>query len=196
MIDRIITIVLDGFGVGELPDSYKYGDEGSNTLEGIYNNTKLNIPNMKKLGLYNIDGLKIEEKEEVIKGCYGRAVEQSEGKNSPIGHWEISGCITNPGFRTYPNAFPKELIEEFKEKTGLKGILCNEVGSGTEILKQYGEEHMKTGYPIIYTSADSVFQIAAHEDIIPIEELYEICRIARDILDKPEYNIGTVIGLL
>lgn len=116
------------------------------------------------------------------------------GKNSPVGHWEIAGYIKNPGFRTFPEAFPKELIDEFIQKTGVKGILCNEVGSGTEILKRFGEEHIKTGYPIIYTSADSVFQIAAHEDIIPVEKLYEICKIAREILDKPEYNVGTVIA--
>ena len=124
----------------------------------------------------------------------GKAKEKSVGKNSPVGHWEISGFITNPGFKTYPNAFPEDLIEEFKREAGLEGILCNEVGSGTEILKRFGEEHIKTGYPIIYTSADSVFQIAAHEDIIPVEKLYEICRVARKILDKPEYNIGTVIA--
>ena len=124
----------------------------------------------------------------------GRAKEKSVGKNSPVGHWEIAGYVTNPGFKTYPNAFPKKIIEEFKQEAGLLGVLCNEVGSGTEILKQFGEEHIKTGYPIIYTSADSVFQIAAHEEIIPLERLYEICKIARKILDKPEYNIGTVIA--
>lgn len=116
------------------------------------------------------------------------------GKNSPVGHWEISGYIKDPGFKTFPNAFPKELIDEFIEKTGVEGILCNEVGSGTEILERFGEEHLRTGYPIIYTSADSVFQIAAHEDVIPVEKLYEICKLAREILDKPEYNIGTVIA--
>lgn len=116
------------------------------------------------------------------------------GKNSPVGHWEISGFVQNPAFRTYPNAFPKELIDEFTRETGVKGVLCNEVGSGTEILKRFGEEHLRTGYPIIYTSADSVFQIAAHEDVIPVEKLYEMCKIARKILDKPEYNVGTVIA--
>lgn len=116
------------------------------------------------------------------------------GKNSPVGHWEISGFIQKPAFRTYPDAFPKNLIDEFIEKTGIKGVLCNEVGSGTEILKRFGEEHIKTGYPIVYTSADSVFQIAAHEEVIPVEKLYEICKIAREMLDKPEYNIGTVIA--
>ena len=194
MIKRVITIVLDGFGVGEAPDAKSYGDEGSNTIAGIYNNTELELPNMKKLGLYNIENIGIDEKEEKPIGSYGKAKEQSVGKNSPVGHWEISGHITNPGFKTYPQAFPQELIEEFIQETGVKGILCNEVGSGTEILKRFGEEHLKTGYPIIYTSADSVFQIAAHEDIYPIERQYEICKIARKICDKPEYNIGTVIA--
>ena len=194
MINRVIITVLDGFGVGESPDAKVYKDEGSNTLKGIYNNVKLDLPNMKKLGLYNIEGIGIENKEENPIGVYGKAQEKSVGKNSPVGHWEMSGHITNPGFKTYPQAFPKEMIDEFIEKTGVKGILCNEVGSGTEILKRFGEEHMKTGYPIIYTSADSVFQIAAHEDIIPIEKLYEICRIARKMLDKKEYNVGTVIA--
>ena len=194
MIKRVITIVLDGFGVGESPDAYVYKDEGTNTIAGIYNNTKLNLPNMKKMGLFNIEKIGIENKEENPIGAYGKAQEQSVGKNSPVGHWEISGHITNPGFKTYPQAFPKEMIEEFIQKTGVKGILCNEVGSGTEILKRFGEEHMKTGYPIVYTSADSVFQIAAHEDIIPVEKLYEICKIARKMLDKKEYNVGTVIA--
>ena len=194
MIKRVITIVLDGFGVGETPDAKDYGDEGSNTLYGIYNNTKLELPNLKKLGLYNIENIGIEEKEENPIGSYGKAQEQSVGKNSPVGHWEISGHITTKGFKTYPQAFPEELLEEFKKETGVDGVLCNEVGSGTEILKRFGEEHMKTGYPIIYTSADSVFQIEAHEDIFPVERQYEICEIARKICDKPEYNIGTVIA--
>lgn len=194
MINRAIIIVLDGFGVGELPDANKYGDEGSNTLKGIYEKCKPNLPNMKKLGLYNIEGIGINEKEEYVIGSYGKLAEKSIGKNSPVGHWEISGHITNPGFTTYPNAFPEELIQEFMKETGVNGILCNEVGSGTEILKRFGEEHIKTGYPIIYTSADSVFQIAAHEDVIPVEELYKICKIARKILEKEEYNVGTVIA--
>lgn len=194
MINRVIIMVLDGFGVGEASDCKKYGDEGSNTLAGIYNNATLNIPNMQNLGLYNIDGVEVGKKVEKTIGAYGKMQEQADGKNSPVGHWEISGYIKHPGFATYPNAFPQKLIDEFIAKTGVKGILCNEVGSGTEILKRFGEEHIKTGYPIIYTSADSVFQIAAHEDVIPVEKLYEICKIARKILDKPEYNIGTVIA--
>lgn len=194
MINRVIIMVLDGFGVGEAPDAKKYGDEGSNTLAGIFNNTTLNMPNMQKMGIYNIDGVNVGEKVQKTIGAYGKNQEQADGKNSPVGHWEMSGYIKHPGFTTYPNAFPKKLIDEFIDKTGVKGILCNEVGSGTEILKRFGEEHIRTGYPIIYTSADSVFQIAAHEDIIPVEKLYEICRITREMLDNPEYNIGTVIA--
>lgn len=193
-INRAIIIVLDGFGVGQSPDADVYGDVGSNTLQGIYNNYKLKLPNLKKMGLYNIDGLKIKEKEEKAMGAFGKMQEKSCGKNSPVGHWEISGYIKNPGFNTYPNAFPKELIDEFIKKTGVKGILCNEVGSGTELLKKYGEEHMRTGFPIVYTSADSVFQIAAHESIISVKKLYEICMIAREMLDNPKYNVGTVIA--
>ncbi len=194
MINRVIIMVLDGFGIGETPDADKYGDCGSNTLAGVYNNAKLEIPNMQKLGLYNIDGVKVGNKVETTIGAFGKAREKSEGKNSPVGHWEISGYIKKPGFKTYPNAFPDELINEFMQEAELKGILCNKVGSGTELLKQYGEEHIKTGYPIVYTSADSVFQIAAHENVIPVEKLYEICRVARKIADRPEYNIGTIIA--
>ncbi|MBP3503200.1 MAG: phosphopentomutase [Clostridia bacterium] len=194
MIKRAIIIVLDGFGVGELPDANKYGDVGSNTLLGIYNKAHPNLPNMKKLGLYNIDGININNKIEKSIGAYGKATETCEGKNSPVGHWEICGYVKKPGFKTYPQAFPKEIIDEFIKEAGINGILCNEVGSGTEILKRFGEEHIKTGYPIIYTSADSVFQIAAHEDVIPVEKLYEICKVARKILDNPKYNVGTVIA--
>lgn len=194
MINRTIIIVLDSLGIGELPDADKYGDIGANTLGHIYEMAKPKLSNMKKLGLYNIDGLEIPDKEENIIGNFGKAKEKSEGKNSPVGHWEIAGFVNESPFKTYPNGFPKEMIEEFKEKTGLKGTLYNGVGSGTDLLEKYGEEHIKTGFPIIYTSADSVFQIAAHEDVIPVERLYEICRIAREMLNKEEYNIGTVIA--
>lgn len=194
MINRVIITVLDSFGVGELPDADKYGDIGANTLGHIYKMAHPNIPNMKKLGLYNIDEIIIQEKEENVIGNYGKAKEKCAGKNSPVGHWEIAGYVKEIPFKTYPNGFPKKMIDEFKEKTGLKGTLYNGVGSGTELLKKYGEEHLKTGYPIIYTSADSVFQIAAHEDIIPVEKLYKICQIAREMLSKEEYDIGTVIA--
>ena len=194
MINRAIIIVLDSFGVGELPDANIYGDEGSNTFKGIYENAELKLPNFKKLGLYNIDGIGIDNKEEKPVGIYGKAAELSKGKNSPVGHWEMSGYVTEKAFTTYPNGFPEELIQRFIKESGIKGILCNEKGSGTDFLKQYGEEHIKTGFPIVYTSADSVFQIAAHEDIISVEELYRICKVARKILNEPEYNIGTVIA--
>lgn len=194
MINKTIIIVLDSLGIGELPDADKYGDIGANTLGHIYEMAKPKLSNMKKLGLYNIDGLEIPDKEENIIGNFGKAKEKSEGKNSPVGHWEIAGFVNESPFKTYPNGFPKEMIEEFKKKTGLKGTLYNGVGSGTDLLEKYGEEHIKTGFPIIYTSADSVFQIAAHEDIISVERLYEICQIAREMLNKEEYNIGTVIA--
>lgn len=194
MINRAVIMIIDGFGVGEAPDANLYGDEGSNTLVNIYNAVHPNLPNMKSLGLYNIDGVDISDKAEKTLGAYGRAQETCDGKNSPVGHWEISGYVKHPGFTTYPNAFPKEMVDEFIKETGCGNILCNEVGSGTEILKRFGEEHMRTGYPIIYTSADSVFQIEAHEDIIPVPKLYEMCKIARRILDNPKYNVGTVIA--
>lgn len=194
MINRAIIIVLDSLGIGELPDANTYGDCGSDTLGHIYETTKLRLPNLKQMGLYNIDGIKVPEKSNQIIGAYGKAKEKAAGKNSPVGHWEISGYVKEIPFKTYPKGFPKKMIEEFKERTGLKGTLYNGVGSGTELLKQYGEEHIRTGYPIIYTSADSVFQIAAHEDIIPVERLYKICEIAREMLNQPEYDIGTVIA--
>ena len=194
MINRAIIIVLDGFGVGEAPDANDYGDRGSNTLVNLYNLEHPNLPNMKTMGLYNIDGIDIADKAISTIGAYGKAMENSEGKNSPVGHWEICGYSQHPAFKTYPNAFPKDLIDEFIKETGCKNILCNEVGSGTEILKRFGEEHMRTGYPIIYTSADSVLQIEAHEDVVPVPKLYEMCKIARKLADKPEYNIGTIIA--
>ena len=191
---RINIIVLDSFGVGELPDAHEYGDEGSNTLEGIYNNYKLNLPNLKKLGLYNIVGLNIPEKEENPIGCFGKATEISKGKNSPVGHWEMSGAITEVAFSTFPNGFPKDLLEKVSKEANIPGFICNEKGSGTDLLKKYGEESVKTKKPIVYTSADSVFQIAAHEDVYPINELYRICKVARKVIDKGNYNIGTVIA--
>lgn len=191
---RINIIVLDSFGVGELPDAHEYGDEGSNTLEGIYNNYKLNLPNLKKLGLYNIVGLNIPEKEENPIGCFGKATEISKGKNSPVGHWEMSGAITEVAFSTFPNGFPEDLLEKVSKEANIPGFICNEKGSGTDLLKKYGEESVKTKKPIVYTSADSVFQIAAHEDVYPINELYRICKVARKVIDKGNYNIGTVIA--
>lgn len=194
MINRAIIIVLDSFGVGEAPDAAEYGDVGSNTLEGIYYNSKLNIPNMKKLGLYNIKGLTIKEKEECPIGIFGKAAEKTKGKNSPVGHWEIAGFIKDKPFKTYYNGFPKELLDEISEKAGISGFICNEKGSGTVFLEKYGEESIKTGKPIVYTSADSVFQIAAHEDMLTVQELYNLCKISRQVIDEKGYDIGTVIA--
>ena len=193
-MNRTIIIVLDSFGVGESPDAYVYGDEGSNTLEGIYYNTKLNIPNMKKLGLYNIQGLTISEKEEKPIGIFGKAQEKAKGKNSPVGHWEIAGYIQNVPFKTYYNGFPQELLDEISKRAGIDGFICNKKGSGTEFLKQYGEQSIREKKPIVYTSADSVFQIAIHEDIMPIQELYRLCKISRDVINEKGYDIGTVIA--
>ena len=194
MINRSIIIVLDSFGVGEAPDANEYGDIGSNTLAGIYNNTNLNINNKKKLGLYNIQGINLDEKEENPIGIYGKAEEKTKGKNSPVGHWEIAGYIKKEPFKTYYEGFPKELLDKISEKAGIKGFICNKKGSGTDFLKQYGEESIRTRRPIIYTSADSVLQIAVHEDIMPVQKLYELCQIARNIIDEDGYGIGTVIA--
>ena len=194
MVKRAIIIVLDGFGVGELPDAKDYGDEGSNTFAGIYNNTKLEIPNLKKLGLYNIQEIGIDNKEDKPIGIYGKAIEKTCGKNSPVGHWEISGFIKDKPFKTYPNGFPQELLDEVARLGGIKGFICNKKGSGTDFLRDYGEESIETGMPIVYTSADSVFQIAAHESILPVPELYRLCNIARKVIDEKGYEIGTIIA--
>ena len=181
MINRTIIIVLDSLGIGELPDADKYGDIGANTLGHIYEMAKPKLSNMKKLGLYNIDGLEIPDKEENIIGNFGKAKEKSEGKNSPVGHWEIAGIVSKAPLPTYPNGFPKAVIEEFKKRTN-RGVLCNKPYSGTDVIRDYGEKHLQTGDLIVYTSADSVFQVAAHEKIVPVEKLYEYCKIAREIL--------------
>ena len=192
---RAIIMVLDSFGVGEAPDAKEYGDEGSNTLEGIYYNTTLDIPNMKKLGLYNIQGLTIKDKEESPIGIYGKAAEKTAGKNSPVGHWEIAGYIKDVPFKTYYEGFPQELLDEISNRAGIKGFICNKKGSGTDFLKQYGEEAIEKNMPIVYTSGDSVFQIAAHEEkMMSVEKLHNLCRIARQVIDEKGYGIGTVIA--
>lgn len=194
MINRAIIIVLDSFGVGETPDAVEYGDCGSNTFSGIYNNTSLDIPNMKKLGLYNIQNIGINNKEENPIGIYGKAAEKTKGKNSPVGHWEIAGFIKDEPFKTYYEGFPKDLLDEISTRAGIKGFICNKKGSGTDFLKQYGEESVNSKMPIVYTSADSVLQIAAHEEVFSVPELYNICQIARDVIDEKGYGIGTVIA--
>ena len=181
-MSRAIIIVLDGVGVGELSDASQYNDEGSNSLANLAEKIGgISLPSLESFGLgniINIQGLKPQEKP---KGSFGKMAEKSPGKDSTSGHWELAGLILNQCFPIYPKGFPKELIASF-EKAIQRKTLGNIPASGTEIIKQLGEEHMKTGYPIVYTSADSVFQIAAHEDVIPIEKLYDMCKKARNIL--------------
>ncbi len=189
---RVFLIVLDSFGVGNAPDAAAFGDEGSNTFKACYNSGKLNIPNMKKLGLFNIDGVDFGEREKEPLGAYARLVEESAGKDTTIGHWEIAGIISEKPLPVFPNGFPSDVIKEFERRTGRK-TLCNKPYSGTEVIKDYGVEHMKTGALIVYTSADSVFQVAANENVVPVKKLYEYCEIARDIL-KGDYAVGRVIA--
>lgn len=179
---KVVLIVLDSVGVGELEDAKLYGDEGSNTLSNTsYAVGGIELKNMYKLGIGNITDIKGTPPNPNPIGVFGKSKEKSRGKDTITGHWEIAGVVLEEPFKTFPNGFPEELIEEFERKIGRK-VLGNKVASGTEIIKELGEEHMKTGYPIVYTSADSVFQIAAHEEVIPLDELYRICEIARRML--------------
>lgn len=189
---RIFLIMLDSFGIGEAKDAKEFGDEGSSTLKSIMSSDKFDIPNMKKLGLLNIDGLGVEGSTEKITGAYAKLSEQSKGKDTTTGHWEIAGIISKNPMPTYPEGFPKEIIDEFSRLTG-RGVLCNKPYSGTEVIRDYGKEHVDTGKLIVYTSADSVFQIAAHEEVVPVEELYKYCEIARKLL-KGEHAVGRVIA--
>ena len=191
MTKRIFLIVLDSFGVGELPDAAKYGDEGSNTLKACYDSGALSVPNMAKLGLFHLDGMDYP-KNCVPSGAYGRLVERSAGKDTTTGHWEIAGLVSETPMPTYPKGFPQEILEEFSKQTG-RGVLCNKPYSGTQVIQDYGREHLATGDLIVYTSADSVFQIAAHESIVPVEQLYEYCSIARNIL-QGQNGVGRVIA--
>lgn len=191
---RVILIVLDSVGIGELPDAEFFNDKGSHTLDNTFNACKgLNLPNLKKLGLGNIEGVNSLGKEKCVKGSFGKAMEKSMGKDTITGHWEIAGVITKTPLKTYPNGFPEDIIEEFKEKAKVEGVLGNKVASGTEIIKELGKEHIKTKYPIVYTSADSVFQIAAHEEVIPLDKLYDMCKKAREFLVGHKI-IGRVIA--
>ena len=189
---RVFLIVLDSVGIGEMPDADKYGDAGSNTMKACFNNKNFNMPNMQKMGLFNIDGMDYAEKCENPTASFSRMEEISNGKDTIIGHWEIAGIESKKPLPTYPNGFPKSVIEEFEKKTGRK-TLCNKPYSGTEVIKDFGEESVKTGKLIVYTSADSVFQIAAHEDIVSVEELYKCCKIAREML-VGENAVGRVIA--
>ncbi len=186
-------MVLDSAGIGEMPDAASWGDAGADTLGNILKRRKVNLPNLQKLGLGNIRPL--NELPAILNpiGNYGKCTLKSNGKDTTTGHWEMAGIILKKAFPTFPEGFPPRIIDEFTAKANVPGILANIPASGTEIIKQFGEEHIKTGKPIVYTSADSVFQIAAHEEIIPVERLYEICHIAREILDGAD-KVGRVIA--
>ncbi|PKM78660.1 MAG: phosphopentomutase [Firmicutes bacterium HGW-Firmicutes-15] len=190
---RAILIILDSVGIGAVDDSFLYGDEGCNTLKHIASAVGgLNLPNMQALGLGNLEELEGVAAANMPKGSYGKMQEKSKGKDTTTGHWEMMGLVLDQAFPTYPEGFPANLIHELEQRIGRK-TLGNIVASGTEIIKILGQEHVETGYPIVYTSADSVLQIAAHEEVIPLEELYNICRIARELLTG-EHGVGRVIA--
>lgn len=192
-IKRIILIILDSLGIGELPDASEYGDAGSNTLGNIASEIKgFMLPNLEMLGLGCIDGIKGLTGEKDPIGCFGRMAERSAGKDTTTGHWELAGIVTEKPFPIYPEGFPEDVINAFENAIGTK-TLGNYAASGTEIIKTLGQQHIVTGYPIVYTSADSVFQIAAHEEVIPVERLYEMCMAARGILTG-EHAVGRVIA--
>lgn len=189
---RVFLIVLDSFGIGQMPDAEKFGDYGVDTLGTVSKSPYFSMPNMEKLGLFQIEGTSVESKVTDITGRVARMTEASMGKDTTIGHWEIAGIYSPTPLPTYPDGFPKEVLDAFKKATG-RGVLCNKPYSGTEVIKVYGDEHVKTGDLIVYTSADSVFQIAAHEDVVPVEQLYEYCRMARKILTG-KHGVGRVIA--
>lgn len=189
---RVFLIVLDSFGIGEMEDAAEYGDKGTNTLKSVYSSPYFHMPNMGKMGLFNIDGVECGHRAESPTAVIARMKEASKGKDTTIGHWEIAGIISKNPLPVYPDGFPEALLKKFSDMTG-RGILCNRPYSGTEVIKDYGDEHVKTGKLIVYTSADSVFQIAAHEDVVPVETLYEYCRMARGLLHG-EHGVGRVIA--
>jgi phosphopentomutase len=191
-ISRVLWIVLDSVGIGPLPDAADYGDAGRNTLGHIARSRPLRLPNLSRLGLGNIAPLDHLPPATVPQASYGRGATRSPGKDTTTGHWEMAGIWLERPFPVYPHGFPPELIMEFERQIGHR-TLGNKPASGTEILKELGAEHMRTGWPIVYTSADSVFQIAAHEDVIPVAELYRLCEIARRLLDGP-HRVGRVIA--
>jgi len=192
---RFFLIVLDSFGIGEMPDAHSFGDFDVNTIGAVSKSDKLKVPNMTKLGLFQIDGVTVDSR--IDRGtshtaAVARMTEKSAGKDTTIGHWEIAGLVSPNPLPTYPDGFPEEVLDEFSKQTG-RGVLCNKPYSGTAVINDYGDEHIKTGDLIVYTSADSVFQIAAHEDIVPPEQLYEYCKIARKIL-VGKHGVGRVIA--
>ena len=189
---RVFLIVLDSVGAGAMPDAAAFGDVDVHTLKSCYQTGKLHIPTLKKLGLGNITGLEFLGGEQSPLAAYGRMLERSNGKDTTTGHWEIAGLISDTPMPTYPNGFPQDIIAQIEKLTG-RGVLCNKPYSGTEVIRDYGDEHVKTGNLIVYTSADSVFQIAAHEDIVPIGTLYDYCRMARKLLCG-DHAVGRVIA--
>ncbi len=190
---RINIMVLDSAGVGEMPDAAEWGDGGSDTLGNVLKSRPVNLPNMRELGLGNIRPFENCPPHDAPIGGYGKCALKSNGKDTTTGHWEMAGIILDKAFPTFPKGFPKEVVDEFVSKADVPGILANVPASGTEIIKEFGAEHIRTGKPIVYTSGDSVFQIAAHEGVIPIKRQYEICEIAREMLDG-EYKVGRVIA--
>lgn len=189
---RVFLIVLDSFGIGEMKDAASYGDYDVNTLRSCAGSPYFHMPNMQKLGLFNMDGVTVGEDIKDPVAVIARMEEASKGKDTTIGHWEIAGIRSERPLPTYPDGFPKEVLEEFSKRTG-RGVLCNQPYSGTEVIQKYGDTHMQTGDLIVYTSADSVFQIAAHEEVVPLEQLYAYCQIAREIL-QGEHGVGRVIA--
>ncbi|MBC8569417.1 phosphopentomutase [Zongyangia hominis] len=189
---RVFLIVLDSMGIGEMPDAAAYGDAGSNTLGTIRRSEKFSTPHLRRLGLFSIDGVAPLKEEEPLTGAFARLGESSKGKDTTTGHWEMMGIISPKAMPTYPEGFPPEILAELERKWG-RGILCNRPYSGTQVIRDYGEEHLRTGKLIVYTSADSVLQIAAHEDLIPVEELYEYCRTAREVM-QGEHGVGRIIA--
>ncbi len=189
---RVFLIVLDSFGVGQLPDAEKFGDFNVNTLAACATSEKLHIPNMISAGLGNIEGVTCLPRPETVTGAYGKCREASMGKDTTIGHWEIAGVVSPNPLPTYPDGFPQEVLDAFEQATG-RGILCNKPYSGTEVIKDYGQQQRETGKWIVYTSADSVFQVAANEEFIPLEELYDACHKARKIL-QGKHGVGRVIA--
>src|SRR5229473_2258016 len=190
---RIILIVLDGAGIGAMPDASEWGDAGADTFGHICESREVRLPNLESLGLGNIRPLKGVEEIAKPRGAYGKCALASNGKDTTTGHWEMAGIILERAFPTYPNGFPQSVIGQFIERTNVPGILGNIPASGTEIIKDLGAQHVRTGKPIVYTSADSVFQIAAHEEVIPLERQYEICETARGLLHG-EHEVGRVIA--
>lgn len=192
MSKRVILIVMDSFGIGDAPDADKFGDAGTDTMRSCYGSSEFKADNLRELGLFNIDGIDYDAGTAEPAGAYARIREASAGKDTTIGHWEIAGIISKEPLPTFPEGFPQEVLDNIKKNTG-RDVLCNKPYSGTKVINDYGDEHVKTGKLIVYTSADSVLQIAAHEDVVPLEELYDICRTCRGFLTG-RYGVGRVIA--